>query len=173
MAGAVGRLAEVLEQQTHVRSGKPSNITVEPQIQWPAFGDHDDDADGFFEDVEEICGLANNGQGMAPKEMIRTLGGCLKGSRKQEFNDDVRSARAKAFIQSNPEFVYQALVERLGEFKEGAMEKQQRLNREWGELKRGKKTALEFLPVFEGMVAEMELAGLGKSDRDLLLPYLG
>ena len=62
--------------------------------------------------------------------MIRTLGGCLKGSRKQAFNVEVRSARAKALIQSNPEFVYQALVERLGEFKEGVMEKQQRLNRE-------------------------------------------
>ena len=57
--------------------------------------------------------------------MIRTLGECLKGSRKQAFTVEVRSARAKALIQSNPEFVYQSLVERLGEFKEGLMEKQQ------------------------------------------------
>ena len=37
---------------------------------------------------------------------------------------------------------------------------------------RGEKTALAFLPVFESLVAEMEIAGMGKSDRDLLLGYL-
>ena len=52
------------------------------------------------------------------------------------------------------------------------LEKQQRLNREWAELKRRKKTALEFLPIFESMVSELEHAGMGKSDRDLLLAFL-
>ena len=51
--------------------------------------------------------------------------------------------------------------------------KQQRLNGEWKNLSRGRKTALEFMPVFESRVSEMELAGMGKSDRDLLLGYLG
>ena len=44
------------------------------------------------------------------------------------------------------------------------LEKQQRLNAEWRNLGRGKKTALEFLPQFEKIVSEMELAGMGKSD---------
>ena len=41
--------------------------------------------------------------------------------------------------------VYGAIVERLQEFKEGLLEKQQRLNAEWRTLARGKKTAMEFL----------------------------
>ena len=31
---------------------------------------------------------------------------------------------------------------------------------------------MEFLPVFESLLAKMELAGMGKSDRDLRLTYL-
>ena len=40
--------------------------------------------------------------------------------------------------------------------------KQQRLNNDWKALSRGKLSALDFQPVFETMVAEMELAGMGK-----------
>ena len=54
----------------------------------------------------------------------------------------------------------------------GAGSQQQRLSGEWKALTRGKKSALELLPVFEALVSEMELSGMGKSDRDLLLTYL-
>eukprot|EP00974_Lingulodinium_polyedra_P111231 10758573-Lingulodinium_polyedra.AAC.1 len=62
--------------------------------------------------------------------------------------------------------------ERLLEFKEGLLERQQRFNNEWKTLSRGRLSALEFQPVFEGLVSEMEMAGMGKPDRDLLLGYL-
>ena len=52
-------------------------------------------------------------------------------------------------------------------------EKQQRLNWEWKTLSRGRKTALEFMPVLESLVSVMELAGMGKTDREFLLGYLG
>ena len=152
-------MADVLAHQTLKRGEKPSTITVKPTVQWPTFGDADHDADTFFEDFEEICALANNSKGMSFIEMIRTLGGCLKGSRKQAYTVEVKAARQKGHFHMHPETVYNSLAKRLTEFKEGVLEKQQRLSREWAELKRGKKTALEVLPIFDSMVSEMELAG--------------
>ena len=64
------------------------------------------------------------------------------------------------------------MKDRLLEFKEGLLEKQPRLNGDWRTLTRGKMTALEFQATFENIAAEMELAGMGKPDRDLLLGYL-
>ena len=104
--------------------------------------------------------------------MVRTLGSCLKGSRKQAYKVELKAARHDGRLKQHPDIVYQSIIERLQEFKEGLLEKQQRLNGEWMALSRGKKTALEFLPVFEALVSEMELSGMGKSDRDLLLTYL-
>ena len=95
---------------------------------------------------------------------VLCLGPCQKGSRKQAYKVELRAARHDGRLKSQPETVYNAIVARLQEFKEGLLE--------WNALSRGKKTALEFLPVFESIVSEMEMAGMGKSDRDLLLGYL-
>ena len=110
---------------------------------------------------------------MSPIEMVRTIGNCLKGSRKQAYKVEVRAARQNGRLKEHPDAVLGAIIARLQEFREGLLEKQQRLNGEWTNLSRGRKTALEFMPVFESLVSEMELAGIGKSDRDLLLRYLG
>ena len=77
-----------------------------------------------------------------------------------------------ARLAADPDEVYARLKERMMEFKEGLLEKQQRLNGEWRTLSRGRQSALEFQATFENIVSEMELAGMGKSDRDLLLGYL-
>ena len=110
---------------------------------------------------------------MSPIEMVRTIGSCLKGSRKQAYKVELRTARQDGRLKEHPDAVYASIIARLQEFREGLLEKQQRLNGEWKNLSRGRKTALEFMPVFESLVSEMELAGMGKSDRDLLLGYLG
>ncbi|MDA8582659.1 hypothetical protein N9L68_00470, partial [bacterium] len=104
--------------------------------------------------------------------MLRTLGNCLRCSRKQAYQVEVKSARHDGRLKDHPDAVYGAIVARLQEFKEGLLEKQQRLNGEWKVLARGKKSALEFRPILESLVSEMELSGMGKSYRDLLLGYL-
>ena len=58
------------------------------------------------------------------------------------------------------------------EFQEGTLEKQTRVRREWGELTKGNKTCVQYLPLFEAAVSELVLADLGKSDRELFLAYL-
>lgn len=135
-------------------------------------GESDFDVETFIEEFEEICGLAKNSKGMSYMEMVRTLGGCLKGSRKQAYKVELKAARHDGRRKEHPDAVYISSVERLQDFKEGLLEKQQRLSGEWKILTRGKKSALEFLPVFEALASEMELSGMGQSDRDLLLGCL-
>ena len=125
-------------------------------------GDQDFDVDTFVEEFEELVALANEGKGMNHTEMVRCIGSCLKGARKQAYRVELRAARHDGRLKEAPEEVYRQIILRLQEFKEGLLEKQQRLNAEWRVLARGKRSALEFLPVFENTVAEMEMAGMGQ-----------
>ena len=93
MAVALDRLATVLDRQAKSPREKPSTITVKPTLTWPTLGDNDHDVELFVEEFEEIGGLANNSKGMSPIEMVRTIGNCLKGWRKQAYKVEVRAAR--------------------------------------------------------------------------------
>merc|ERR1712115_631211 len=101
---------------------------------------------------------------MSDKEKVRALAACLKGSRKKAYDVEVRTARTSGLLSSDPVEVYRRLKERMMEFKEGLLEKQQRLSAEWKTLSRGKLSAIQFQPIFENAIAELELAGIGKSE---------
>ena len=49
MAGALDKLASILERQTKSQGEKHSTITVKPTINWPMLGDRDFDVDNFIE----------------------------------------------------------------------------------------------------------------------------
>jgi len=49
MAGALDKLASILERQTTKQGEKHSTITVKPTISWPTLGDGDVDVDNFIE----------------------------------------------------------------------------------------------------------------------------
>ena len=146
-----------------------SVIQVKPQIQWPSLDDADADIDDFLERFEETVGLANDGMGMAERERLRVLGSCLKQSRQKVYRVVTKAARRTGELERDPGAVYQQIVLRLQEFKEGLIEKQTRISREWDALTKGKLTALQFLPLFEHLVSELELCGLAKGERELLL----
>ena len=52
------------------------------------------------------------------------------------------------------------------------MEKKARVSAEWDALRKGIKIAHQFEALFEEAVTELELVGLGKNQRELLLGYL-
>ena len=72
--------------------------------------------------------MANNSKGMSHVEMVRAVGNCLRGSRKQAYNVKLKSARHDGRLKGRPDACYCAIVARLQQFKEGILEKQQRLN---------------------------------------------
>eukprot|EP00969_Alexandrium_andersonii_P222437 9824026-Alexandrium_andersonii.AAC.1 len=55
---------------------------------------------------------------------------------------------------------------------EAPTEKQMRVLAEYEALRKGNKTARQFEALFEESITELELAGLGRNDRELLLTYL-
>ena len=70
------RQTQILEKlSSRAEHTRTSTIRVEPRITWPKLGDDGPggkEVEGFYEKFAEICGLANNGQGMADKEMLVT-----------------------------------------------------------------------------------------------------
>ena len=60
--------------------GQRSTIQIKPDVTWPKLADNDQDIDSFFEELEDVCGLANDAKGMSDLERLRCLGNCLQGN---------------------------------------------------------------------------------------------
>ena len=63
-------------------------VKVTPTIRWPILADDGPggkDVEGFYDKCEELCSLANDGGGMNPKEHLRTLQSCLRGSKEKIY----------------------------------------------------------------------------------------
>ena len=62
------RQSELLEQALALKQQPRSTIKVEPRITWPKLGDDGpggNEVEEFYEKLEDIFGVANNGQGMS------------------------------------------------------------------------------------------------------------
>ena len=149
----------------------PSTIQTRPTVSWPMFGDDDHDLDKFREELEEVCGLANNGRGMSYKEMFRVLGSCLKKSRHQTYQLWKDECRKTNLLESSPEECCNGLWFRMEEFKESMLEIQTRLQREWDSLQKGNQSGVQFFPRFQKLVTDMSRYGLEKGETELLLAY--
>ena len=94
-------LAKLTNRPEHNRT---STIKVEPRVTWPKLGDDGPggkEVEEFYERFEEICNLANNGQGMADKEMLVTLKNCLSGSRKQIYDNIIKMHRPSKLMETD------------------------------------------------------------------------
>ena len=112
---------------------------------WPSLGGQDVDVDSFIEEFEELMGLANDGKGMHATERVHCIRSCLRGSRIQAFQREVRAARREGRLQRDPHGGCQRILERLREFKVSLMERHQRVSSQWNRLSRDQPSAAEFL----------------------------
>ena len=110
-----------------------STIQIKPDITWPSLNDGDQDIETFFEDLEDICDLANDATGMSEIERLRVLGNCLKQSRKKVFRVKLKEARKSGTLRTDPGTVYAEIRDRLMEFRETALERQNRKFKNCGE----------------------------------------
>ena len=83
-------------------------------------------------------------------------------------NADKRDGSA----ERDPEGVFAHIKSRLLRFVETDYERQTRVLIDYQQCQRGKKTALQFQPVWETLLYDMDRVGLGRSPRELLLHYL-
>ena len=148
-------------------------IRVNPTLRWPFLEDGDVDIDAFFIEFKSMTGLANDGQGMRAHEKLLTLGLCLRGSKHQIYEQILKVARRSGKEISSPQVVYEEVVDRMNEFRESTIEQQRRSQRLFEELVKGNRTtALQFRATFEAACDQLEVVGLAKNDRELLLSYL-
>ena len=169
-------LAELMSKsgkaEPRVHADLRSTIQVKPTIRWPTLDDGDYKIDDFLKEFEATVGMANDAKGMLPSERLVCLGSCLRQSRHLVYKGVMKTARRNGKLVSDPAAVFDEVVARLLEFKEGIIERQTRVQTQWDGLVKGKFTAVQFLPRFEEVVDELELHGLAKSERELLLGYL-
>jgi len=147
-------------------------IRITPHINWPTLGDDDQKVDRFVHKLENTIGLANDGRGMAPAEKLITLGHCLRQSRLMVYELLIERNQRSGKLQTEPQKVYSEIIARLMEFSEGMFERQGRVQREFSNLQKGNLKGLQFQPLFEAAVDELDMVSLGKSPRELLLAYL-
>ena len=93
---SVSGLAAALEAQTKVlkealagRSRSTSSVTaVKTDLHWPTLGDDRSDfrdVTQFYQEFEDICGLANSCKGMSAREMLLALRSRCRGSRLKTY----------------------------------------------------------------------------------------
>ena len=165
-------LVRTLLSHLDKKSSKKSTIQIRPDVTWPSLSDLDQDIETFFEELDDICDLANDADGMSDIERLRVLGNCLKQSRKKVYRVKLKEARASGLLKTDPGKVFEEIRVRLMEFRESALEKQNRVENEYQNLTKGNLSALQFLPQFESLTSEMDICGVGLSERQLLLGYL-
>ena len=113
----VTRQCELLSQVINMTNNPRATIRVEPKISWPKLGDDNTggkDVIDFYERLEEIFGLANNGQGMSATERLVALKNCLSGSRKIIYENVWKASPKNGERQpEDPEAVYRDIKKRL------------------------------------------------------------
>ena len=122
--------------------------------------------------LENICQLPNDGRGMLPADRLKTLRQCLDGYKEKIYVLHIKKHRKLGTLEKDPDAVYQEIKSRHMKFVETAMEREMRVTAMWDNLWMGSKSALEFESAFEEAVMELELVGLSKNQRELLLGYL-
>ena len=160
--------ATALENQTKLLEAvlnkpKPLNSTirVEPKVTWPRLGDDGPggkEVEDFYEKFEDLCSLANNGNGMQDQEMMVALKHCLHGSRKQIYENVLKANKKVDGVDENEYWgrVYRQIRQRLFKFLETPLERQLRIDGEWSQFHKTKgMTALQFEAEWERLHAEL------------------
>ena len=176
-----GGLVAALEEQTKVLKdafagrGSSSVTAVKTDLHWPTLGDDRSDfrdVSHFYEEFEDVCGLANSCRGMGHREMLLALRARCRGSRLKTYQNLYRAAWKSGEVVSDPEAVYERIKNKHLMFSESREEREIRIDSEHASLMKGKLTGHQFEPLFEHSVAELESVGLGKTVRELFLSYL-
>ena len=178
------RMIKVMENQTEAlsalsrqRNVKNSTIKVEPRVQWPKLGDDGpggEEVVEFYEKLEEIYGLANDGKGMPDKERLVSLKTCLLGSRKTMYDNIITRRKLLGTDRDDDAAdIYEEIKGRLLKFQDTATEKQLKARQKWEDLTKTRHmTALQFEAQWEAALAKLESVGLGKTDLEKFLAYL-
>ena len=140
-----------------------STVSINPQFKWPILEDSDTEVEDVFEAFRDYCGLAADGAGMPPREMLKLLLTCLKGNRLKTAKHVVKQHK-KTTVLTDPKEVINLIEAKLLRFKESLVQKQTRISQEFDEMQKGTRTGLEWEPYWEDLLNEMKLVGLTRTE---------
>ena len=152
-----------------------STIKIEPRVSWPTYGDDGPggrEVEEFYEKLEDITGLANDGDGASDREMNVSLRMCLQGSRKTIHDNIYKMHKYEAATDEGQGKIYKAVKERLPQFLETATEKHLAKWRDLQKKKKKHQTALQFEAEWEHVHADLEEIGLGVKPMENFLQYI-
>ena len=92
----------------------------------------------------------------------------MRGSKEKVYKLIYRKHRRLGTVEEDPDEVFAEIRARPMKFTETPMERQVRVLGEFDALWKGNKTAHQFEAAFEEALAELELVGLAKNERELL-----
>ena len=177
--GAIFEKQNELMEKMLDRNSQPklaSTIKVEPRVTWPKLSD---DAGGgrevedFYNKFEGLCMLANNGNGMADREMLVALKQCISGSRLIIYENVVKERKDRMHEDGAHGEVYAAIKERFYKFLETGVERQLRVRSEWNALYKHKQmSAIQFEAAWERACKNMEEVGLGVIPAEKFIAYI-
>ena len=94
-AAALLEQTEALKEALSSRGGSNSITTVKTDLVWPTLTDDKSDTKDvvlFYEELEDVCALANNCRGMSAREKLLALRARCKGSRAKTYTNAYRAA---------------------------------------------------------------------------------
>ena len=143
---SVSGLAAALEAQTKVlkealAGRSTSSVTaVKTDLHWPTLGDDRSDfrdVTQFYEEFEDICGLANSCKGMSAREMLLALRSRCRGSRLKTYQNLYKTAWQAGEVVNSPETVYERIKAKHLMFSESREEREIRIDSEHASLAKG------------------------------------
>ena len=96
-------LNKVLDKITEEKPPRQpaSMIKIEPKVSWPHLGDEHKggtEVQDFYDKFEEMCSLANNGAGLADKEMMIAFRTVIHGAKKKIHDNEVKRIKGDVSI---------------------------------------------------------------------------
>jgi hypothetical protein len=146
-------------------------VRIEPKVHWPILNNDDLEVEEFYEEFENICGLANDMKGLAPMERLLALKTTLRGSRSEIYDNVKKICTEDGSFSKDPEKVYDLIKGKLLRFRKTYEEKQTIALADWTNLYKNNLTALEFETRWERVINRLRKYGLERGSQELLLGY--
>ena len=126
-----------------------------------------------MEDFEDLCNLANPVGGVSGPERLRLLGKTLAGDRHRCYKSIVKASRRTGQYTSDPNKVFEQVVLALySTFHETDEARAMKAKRKYDCLEKGSESYQQFSVAWVESLAELEDAGVEKSEKDLFLDFL-
>ena len=168
------RAARAKELELLAHRKEPGSIfKITPQADFPIFGDKDTDVEAHMEDFEDLFNLANPVGGVSGPERLRLLGKTLAGDRLRCYRSIVKASRRTGQYTSDPNKVFEQVVLALySTFHETDEARAMKAKRKYDCLEKGSESYQQFSVAWVESLAELEDAGVEKSEKDLFLDFL-